>query len=166
MTDSNFPYFYRDGNEICLGDYIMFRGGDHGFIERIWEPNSHAAKIWENPQGCFMVYCIGTKKCTTFGSDSPDVVGLEHAHCGLELIHRATLHYHTRYSWRLYREFTSKLTRQRMNRKRLQSHSWRGYIRYHFKEYILSLFEMMQAIVCGPGKNVRQLCQQYKTVRR
>lgn len=153
MTNNNFPYYYRTGQEICLGDYV-FQCGHYGYIERIWEPNSHGAIQAEMPGGAFMVYAINTGGLTVMEFDHPDVLGSEHADCGLEFKSRATLWFHVHYSWRHFKYVASAFYRTR-----IMSSAWRGYTYFHFKEFLMTLVELLQAIVFGPGKNVRQMAE-------
>ena len=161
MTSNCFTYYYKDGNEICLGDYVI-ENGHYGYIERIWEPNSPGAVRHEIPRGGFTISFVDSKIPTIMEFDSLFVLCPEHS--SLELIHRATRHYHVRYSWMWFREFRSAHSSWHRKRRRLEDVQLQLYVYHCFLEYILSLGELLQATAFGPGNSVRQLCEQFDIV--
>ena len=151
MTSEQF--YYRDGREICLGDYVICNGC-LGYIERVWTPNSRGTILNGLPRGSFMIRFFDKSVPTVMEFDHPDVLDLAHAEFGLELKRRATRWFHIRYFWGQCKIFLPCFLRPKV-----WEFSWWECTWYHFKNTILALFELFQAIVFGAGKNVRQLVE-------
>ncbi|MDR2763310.1 MAG: hypothetical protein LBB88_11960 [Planctomycetaceae bacterium] len=154
MSEIRYPFYYLDGTEICLGDTVIYENRIFR-IERIFEPNSKGAIIHDIPEGCIILYGKYNQFQDQFMAisfDHPDILDPNHQNYIIRFYKRATLWYHIDYSWWHLKKFVNATFPIE-----IWEVTWRECWYFHFKYFMLSLCELFQAIIFGPGKNVRQL---------
>lgn len=150
MTHGEYHYYYRDGQEIFLGDMVELNH-QLGYIERIWGPNTVNAVAFGIPRGGFMVY-ESNGNFLVMEFDYFDVLDPGHIDCGLNFVRRADYWFHFRFFLRYSIRFIGSFARLKLWKK-----SWWEYTTFDFIRMSLSLHELIQSFIFGPGKNVRQM---------